>query len=510
MSGIVQQSLQQIARGSGTVFFGSLAGILLSFIAQILIVRSIPLDDFGLYSLSVVIITVFMTIALLGFQEGVARSIAYLRGSEKEASVGSVIVGATVISFGLASVFSVLLFLNADAVAALFSNPSLAWPLRVLSAAIPFSVLISLFTAFFRGYALVAPGVLFSQIARNLLLIFFLLLLGWLTAPFSAVLASYLSATVLAALTFLVYTVLRLPDGRKVLGTAGTALRWDSCCALVTFSAPLLVFSFLNMVMNWTDTIMLGIFQTVETVALYNAAMPIAQLTGLVHLSAVGMYVPIASGLFARGHTDELGRSYKTLARWVFLCTAPIFFVIAVFAPLVLEFFYGAAYLPASPVVVVLATGFLFHTVLGMNAMTILAMGHSRFLMYTATAAAVLNIGLNLVLIPQYAAFGAAVASLSSLTASNIINSVRLRQISGIQPFTRRYLVTLGAAAAAGIILWQAGGLITTIWLVPLAGLLFCVLFLGSVYAIAGLGPDDRALLSALAEKSGLCRKKAP
>ena len=87
MSEIVNQSLQKIAKGTGIVFIGTMIGMLLGFVGRIIIVRYTTQSEYGIYSLALVIISIFVTIATLGLSEGSARYIAYFRGKKEDEKV---------------------------------------------------------------------------------------------------------------------------------------------------------------------------------------------------------------------------------------------------------------------------------------------------------------------------------------------------------------------------------------------------------------------------------------
>ena len=87
MSEIVNQSLQKIAKGTGIIFIGTIIGMLLGFVSRVIIVRYITQSEYGIYSLALVLISIFATISTLGLQEGSTRYIAYFRGKKEEGKV---------------------------------------------------------------------------------------------------------------------------------------------------------------------------------------------------------------------------------------------------------------------------------------------------------------------------------------------------------------------------------------------------------------------------------------
>jgi len=175
MSEIVNQSLQKIAKGTGIIFIGTIIGMLLGFVSRVIVVRYITQSEYGIFSLALVLMSIFVTISTLGLQEGATRYIACFRGKKEERKVRGVISSSIKIALAASVIFSLILFLSADIISGnIFHISDLSTPLKIFSAAIPFTVLIGIFTSIFRGFDEVKPNVYFQNILRNVLFILFL------------------------------------------------------------------------------------------------------------------------------------------------------------------------------------------------------------------------------------------------------------------------------------------------------------------------------------------------
>jgi len=156
MSEIVNQSLQKIAKGTGIIFIGTIIGMLLGFIGRIIIVRFTTQTEYGIYSLALVIISIFVTISTLGLSEGSTRYIAYFRGKNEEGKVRGVISSSLKIAIIASISLSAISFFASDFIStSIFHAPELSTPLKIFSIAIPFTVLITVFIAIFRGFNMV-------------------------------------------------------------------------------------------------------------------------------------------------------------------------------------------------------------------------------------------------------------------------------------------------------------------------------------------------------------------
>jgi len=90
MSEIVNQSLQKIAKGTGIIFIGTIISMFLGFINRVIVVRYITQSEYGIYSLGLVLFSIFTTISFLGLHQGTPRYIAFYRGKKDEKKVKEV------------------------------------------------------------------------------------------------------------------------------------------------------------------------------------------------------------------------------------------------------------------------------------------------------------------------------------------------------------------------------------------------------------------------------------
>jgi O-antigen/teichoic acid export membrane protein len=474
MSEIVNQSLQKIAKGTGIIFIGTIIGLLLGFVSRVIIVRYITQTEYGIYSMTLVLMSIFVTISTLGLQEGSTRYIAYFRGKDEEGKVKGIISSSIKIAIIASVISALILFLSSDIISSnIFHSAELSTPLKIFSVAIPFTVLIGIFTSLFRGFGRVEPNVYFQNILRSVTSILFLVGAVLLGLSFFGVLYAYLASIAITCIAFAIYTLKKLPLTSSVKKDADAAIN-PMGKELLIFSIPLLAVAMNNMIRSWTDTLMLGYFKTPDVVGLYNGALPLAHLIPIALTSAGFIYVPIVSGLYSKGLMKEMGRSYQVLTKWIFFVTIPLFFMLFLFPEAVLNFLFGINYIQAAPVVRILAVGFMFHAFLGLNALSLLVMRKTRFLMLTSLFGAIANVILNAALIPMFGIVGAALASLSSYSVVNIFNSTKLYQLSKIHPFTRNYVKPVGISIVLlALIHALTSYLKLEFWMLPLFLLLF-------------------------------------
>jgi O-antigen/teichoic acid export membrane protein len=133
-------------------------------------------------------------------------------------------------------------------------------------------------------------------------------------------------------------------------------------------------------------------------------------------------------------------------------------------------------YIQAATALRILAFGFMFHTVLGLNGLSLMVMGETRFLMQVSFFGAISNVILNAALIPAFGIIGAAFASLFSYCLINTLNSTKLYKLSKIHPFTRNYVKPVGISMVLLTLIYLfTSYLKVEFWMLP--PLLFLFLF---------------------------------
>jgi O-antigen/teichoic acid export membrane protein len=266
----------------------------------------------------------------------------------------------------------------------------------------------------------------------------------------------------------------------------------------------------LGMIIAWTDTLMLGYFKTPIDVALYNSAIVLTKLIGVLSASMLFLYTPITSQLYAQNLMPEIKRNYAILTKWIFAATLPAFLIIFLFPDTVLEFFFGSNYVQASVALKILVFGFFIHILFGPNATTLIAIGKVRVLMWAALFGAISNVVLNLSLIPPFGIIGAATSSAIAICALNILMAAKLFRLTGVHSFTKT-LLKPGITSIIIIFMFYmlSKDLLTvTFWMLPLLFILFNVIYGLSLLLTKSLDSEDIMLLLEIEKKMGINLKR--
>jgi len=496
----MSKTVHKIVKGAGIIFIGSAISIVLRILSKAIIARSVTVSDFGIYSLASVVFSIVFVFSLLGLEEGIPRQVAYFRGTSR---VYEIISSSIVISTVSGITFSILLFFLSEELATFFNDKNLTIAIKLFSLALPFSVLASTILAIFRGFEMPEIRVYINDLFRNLIFIVLLFTVFIFRLSLIGVLISYVISAILAFICLVVILFKKI----KFEFIVDKYLTFN----LLKFSVPLLIAIILGMLMAWTDILMLGYFRESWEVGLYSASHSLAGLIPIFLSSAAYMYIPVASKIYSEGLMEELRRTYQIITKWVFSITIPFFVILILCPEFVLSLFFGSSYIAASDALRILALGFMFHVTLGLNGASLIVLGGGKLLMYMTTIGAISNIILNAMLIPKFGIVGASIATAISYILANTMASIKLFQISGIQPFTKNYIKILAISTVTLLIFMFCLLNVKIHTLSTVFAILMCTIyilaFLILIILLKCIDEEDIELIAAIEKRLGISFK---
>lgn len=110
----LNESLRKIAKGAGVSFIGAFIGLGLGYLSRMIIARFLGASDYGLISLSFVVLNIAATLSLVGFSTGIQRFVSFYKGKGDKERIKGTILGALKISLPLSVIFAILFFFYAD------------------------------------------------------------------------------------------------------------------------------------------------------------------------------------------------------------------------------------------------------------------------------------------------------------------------------------------------------------------------------------------------------------
>jgi len=290
-------------------------------------------------------------------------------------------------------------------------------------ASLPFMALTSLRQAAMRGFDHIVGGQWPELLLRPLLVILLSLLAWWMlpqfgesfSAPWAVGAAG--AATVVAFLVGAALLIRVLKREAEPAPPSFELRRW------LLSALPFMVISGMYVLNARTGAIMLGALESPAAVGLYTPAARGADFIALVLLAVNTAFAPTLARLFAKGQRAQLERTVSRSTRLITLASLPIALSFILFGDLFLRL-YGPEFTAARTALVILSLGQLVNAATGTVGMLLNMTGHERDTATAVGISAVLNVGLNAILIPRFGLEGAAAATALSTLTWNVLLSV--------------------------------------------------------------------------------------
>ncbi|MFB6225063.1 MAG: flippase [Candidatus Paceibacteria bacterium] len=444
-------AFERVVQGSIFIFIGNSLGAASAFLTRLFAARYLGPADYGLIVLGVTLLNISSIIALLGLPDGVARQLPRSKNKNK------LFFSALSLALPVAVLISLLMITFAKEIAAVLQEPNFSPILILFAFGIPFLTFIRLTVGGMRGLESARGRIAIQNLgyqgltAVGVIIGVFLgfgtyeIAGSWITALLiSTVVGGYLLSKKLTIVPELSPTFRR---GKMVSYLNRTR-------SLLLFSLPLLLSRGLQVLLQQSDNFLLGFFLHSNVVGIYDAAFTVGKLLLLFIDSAVFLFLPLFSDLHSKEQWGQMDRIYELTAKWLVFITLPIYLIVVFFPDQILTFVFGSAYARGDTALVIIASGFFVHVILGTNGTGLIATGYTRKILWGNVMGFTLNIGLNIALIPRIGIIGAAIASAFGYGISNIYWMHQLYSQTGIQPFSKPYLYIVTGSTVGFLLLF--------------------------------------------------------
>jgi O-antigen/teichoic acid export membrane protein len=432
-------------RGSSLMLVGRSMSVVVNFIIQVMIVRYLGKADYGTFAYAMSFVVLGQTLAVFGLDRALTRFVPiYHERRDYSKMFGTILlVLGTIFSLGTLMIVGSYAFQGfigqtllseqeankGQVIALLLILIGLA-PIQALDDLIAalFAIFASPRSIFFRKYVL-SPGLKLSVV---LMLIF-----GGSDVFFLA--GGYLLAGILGVAIY-AFTLVRTLKKQQLFDhfeLSGVQVPWRE---LFAFTVPLLTSDLVYVLMSTSDAILLGHFRSTAEVGAFRVVQPAAILNQFVLQSFTLLFTPIAARLFARNDREGINNLYWQTAIWTSILSFPIFALTFSMAHPLTVLVYGQDWADSAVILALLSVGYYFNAALGFNGLTLKVYGKLRYIVVINILAAIINVLINLWLIPRYGAFGAACGTCGTMIIHNILKQAGLRFGTGISLFQRKHL----------------------------------------------------------------------
>lgn len=385
-------------------FTGQVVSATSGAILTVVLTRLLDPDRYGLLFLAISVLMIINVYSELGIGRSTAKYIA----EYKETNPGQL---RHILSFGFLFnsgtiiIICLALLFTHEHIAQLIGEPDLVLFLLLGVLFIAFSAILTFVRDTLQGFEAIEASA-FVQVINMVARVIFAI--GLVLIGYGAIgaLIGYILAYLLASLVGLVY-LYRSYYQRYTGETVESGLKRR----IAEYTIPLTATNTANKLEKQVDTILVGFFIGPVEVAYYTLGKQVVQFIETPILALGFTLAPTFEAQKAKGNPDTLARIYqKGLSNTLLLYIPAAAGLVLVAKPLV-ELVFGSEYLGAIPVLQILAIYTVLRSVTKLTGSGLDYLGRARERAIVRGISAVLNVALNLVLIPMIGAVGAAIAT---------------------------------------------------------------------------------------------------
>ncbi len=248
------------------------------------------------------------------------------------------------------------------------------------------------------------------------------------------------------------------------------------------------------------DTTMLGWISGDYYTGLYAVSVKIYQIVKRLMTAVYTVTIPRLSRYVGRGEWQNYRRLLTQICGCVILLVVPCMTGLAVYARNIIQILSGDSYLPAVRSLQILAVALLFAVGSGVVVNCInTPNGFEKTSLSATIAAAVVNVGLNVVLIPVFRQDGAALTTVLAEAMVLIICLVRLHDIDHYMD-VREVLSQLGYAVAGSLLILWISLAIGRLGLSSLLSLVLGIFLCTAAYAVLLAAGRNRYFMAVLSK----------
>jgi O-antigen/teichoic acid export membrane protein len=481
-----------VAGGAAINFSGTIARSVVLYLYTFMLARMLSPDELGEYFLVTIVINYLALIATLGLGIGVTRFVALYAGEGKNTEARNIMWVSMMIGVPTGLVFAVGLFFAAPYLnGILFHDSTTAVAgIRVFSVAIPMLVAAAISNAATQGMHRMKYQVYSRDLAEQLSKLGFsgaVLVMG--TGLIGVIGANVGSVIVALSMAF-VFALKVLPKEKGEVTRLTAPPK-----SIISYSLPLVFSGILVTLQTKVDTVLLGYFTTSANVGYYGVAISVSTFAKKINLAFLTVFSPIIADLWNRKKKGELSLLFKTVARWIFVLSLPVFILLAVLADPIMTLF-GEAFVAGSGALVVITAGQFINSATGATGLMVLMSGRSKLELFNIALIFALDAAACLLLIPRFGIMGAAIANMLSIGIVNILRALEVWFLMRLHAYDRHYVNPAFAGISGGLMLFIASryilGTVSTVWLVFLSTLFLA--YYAIIIRAVGMSDQDRSV----------------
>lgn len=412
-SGNLKNRIVKGAAGSFALKIGS-AG--LSFIVGVLLARLLGASGYGTYAYATAWVSLLSVPSVMGLDKLLVREIAVYEKLQQWGAIRRILSWSNFLALGASAAIACTASVTAWIIAGERVD-TLFYSFWIAMLLLPVVSATRLRQSALRGLHRVIAGQLPEMLVQPVLLIIFLGAATFVAQKeMNAPLALWMNLGATIVSCIFGATILH----RTLPGEARSAQPEPAHPEWIRSAVPLMLLSGLQILNTKVDILMLGTMVGTGETGIYSVANRGATLVTYILVAVNAALGPAVASLHASGDRQRLQRMVTKSSRIVLFFSLPVCMGLIAFGDIFLRLF-GRDFVSGWTALSILSAGQLFSAMMGSVTLILVMTGHERDAVMTLGGSTLLNVLLNLLLIPRWGIEGAAYASTASTIMRNTV-----------------------------------------------------------------------------------------
>lgn len=434
-------SLNSIKKTIGNNKFGALLTVagkiysaLLNYVILVLIARLLPLDDFGVYSFFLSLVTFSVVITSAG-SENILLSLV-----SKQKDKGPIYYYRTIIStLILVTLFSMivvtLLLLSQNTIGTLLNINQYSEILIIVIWVVFLQALIIYFRALNQAEFSFIKAIVPENFIRPTIL-FILVTISLVFGFSNLIIISY--SFLLSFLVTAMFVVVWKIDIFKRCKIEGFIFDKE----VIRLSPQFMSVQLFNSASNFIPVFIMGVFLTSDAIGIFRASQQTTILVSFILISVNMVFAPSIASLYNKKKKKELKEFYTKTTRWTLVLGGYITLLVILNADLILHLF-GPEYTKWNFVLIILSIGQLINAATGSSGYMLLMTRNQKYMIFFTFLQLFTVVILSFLTVKDLGIYGIALSVATGNILLNLLQVTFVWKRLKIHPITKEYMGTI-------------------------------------------------------------------
>ncbi|TFB14180.1 hypothetical protein E3U55_14115 [Filobacillus milosensis] len=471
----IEKKIGKTKYGALLTLVGKLYSAFISYTTLVIIARLLSVNDFGVYTFFVSLISFLVVIGSAG-SENTLLSLTSEKKNKSQKSFRNTIVSMFLIVIVVSSITIIILISSKNLVDNLVQISYYSDILIIMIWAVFFYALIKYFKALNQAEFQFNKAIIPENYIRPTLLFIFIVII------FLFDINNLINISISYVLSFFITSLVVLFWRRDVFLKKNIEYySFDS--SILKVSPYFMLIQLLNQLSNFIPVLIMGVFLTADSIGVFRASLQTTILVSFILASINMVFAPTISKLYSDSKLPQLKNFYIKTTKWTFAMGSWISVIVIMNAEFILNLF-GPEYREWKWILIILTFGQLINSFTGSSGYLLLMTKNQKYMLYITFFQIITVITLSVLTVNYWGVYGIALSVTIGITVLNLLQLIFVYKKIYIHPYNINFIglicsisFTLVIAFTIKFSYFSQQTLLNTVFLTTIITIIYFVLF---------------------------------